>query len=79
MLERYLLMKSREVTFSEDKIRLNILYEDVVKTEEFLLLSEMAIEGRSHLEMASSRGISVSACKKRIQRAKETLRRKMDA
>jgi len=37
----------------------------------------MAVNGRSHKEMAESRGISVNACKKRVQRAKEVLRKKI--
>ena len=78
ILEKYLVTQINDFAFSEDKLDLNVLYENVADTEEFRLLSEMAIEGRSHLEMANERGISVSACKKRVQRAKETLRRKID-
>ena len=78
IVEKYLMAQFSDLAFSEDKLDLNVLYENVADTEEFKLLAEMAIEGRSHLEMATSRGISVSACKKRVQRAKETLRKKMD-
>ena len=67
----------RELSVTEDSINLNILYENVADTEEFKLLSEMVIEGRSHEEMARARGITISACKKRVQRAKETLQRKI--
>ena len=77
ILEKYLITQINDFAFSEDKLELSVLYENVADTEEFRLLSEMAIEGRSHLEMANSRGISVSACKKRVQRAKETLRRRI--
>lgn len=79
IVETYLLTQLKEVSFSEDSINLNILYENVADMEEFKLLKEMAIEGRSHEEMARARGITVSACKKRVQRAKETLRRKIKA
>lgn len=78
IVERYLMTQVKEISFSEDKIQLNVLYENMVDTEEFKLLSELAIEGRSHEEMASARGITVSACKKRVQRAKEKLQRKID-
>lgn len=78
IMEKYLMTQSKDIAFSEDQIDLHILYENVADTEEFKLLAEMAIEGRSHLEMANRRGISVSACKKRVQRAKETLRRKIE-
>lgn len=63
---------------ADNIISLDALYGDLTQTEEFKLLSEMVIEGRSHKEMAQSRGISVSACKKRVQRAKEFLRNKIE-
>lgn len=77
ILETYMMTQLREFSVTEDRINLNVLYENVADTEEFKLLSEMAIEGRSHEEMARSRGITVNACKKRVQRAKETLQRKI--
>ena len=67
----------RELSVTEDNINLNILYNNVADTEEFKLLAEMVIEGRSHEEMARARGITISACKKRVQRAKEVLQRKI--
>ena len=79
IVEKYLMTQIKDFSFSEDSLDLRVLYENVADTEEFKLLAEMAIEGRSHLEMANSRGISVTACKKRVQRAKETLRRRIDA
>ncbi len=78
LVEQYLVTQVKDFSVLEDKIDLNTLYGVIADTEEFKLLAEMAIEGRSHLEMANSRGISVSACKKRVQRAKEVLRRKME-
>lgn len=78
LVEKYLKAQSKDSTFSEDCVDLHILYENVAHTEEFKLLIETAVEGRSHLEMANSRGISVDACKKRVQRAKETLRKKIN-
>ena len=77
ILETYMMNQLRELSVTEDSINLNILYENVADTEEFKLLSEMVIEGRSHEEMARARGITISACKKRVQRAKETLQRKI--
>ena len=78
IVEKYLTAQIKDFSFSEDHLELHILYENVADTEEFKLLAEMAIEGRSHFEIANSRGISVSACKKRMQRAKETLRGKIN-
>lgn len=77
IVEKYLMVQLRDMSFSEDRLDLHILYENVADTEEFKLLTEMAIDGRSHLEMASSRCISVNACKKRVQRAKEALRKRI--
>ncbi len=77
IIETYLLTQIKEFSFSEDRVDLRVLYENVADTEEFKLLSELAIEGRSHEEMARARNITVSACKKRVQRAKEILQRKM--
>ena len=78
LVEKYLKTQSKNSTFSEDSVDPHILYENVAHTEEFKLLIEAAIEGRSHLEIANSRGISVDACKKRVQRAKEILRKKLN-
>lgn len=77
LLTDYIASQSREIAVSEDKIRLEVLYGNIAELEEFKLLQEMAMDGRSHLEMAQTRGISLSACKKRVQRAKETLRKKI--
>jgi len=77
VVETYLLSQLKDISFSEDRVNLSVLYEDVADMEEFKLLSEMAIEGRPHEEMAKARGISVSACKKRVQRAKEKLQKKI--
>ena len=77
LIARYLALETDAITFSTDKISLEVLYENVADTEEFKLIKEMAVDGRSHLEMATDRGISVDACKKRVQRAKEFLQRKI--
>lgn len=75
IVEKYLVSQIKEISFSEDKLSLEVLYENLADSEEFKLIKEMAVDGRSHLEMAQSRGISVSACKKRVQRAKEVLQK----
>lgn len=77
ILSEYLADQSRQILYSDDKVSLDVLYENVADLEAFKLLKEMAIDGKSHLEMAQSRGISVSACKKRGQRAKELLQKKL--
>ena len=77
LLSNYLITQSESIAFSEDKLSLQLMYEDISHTDEFKLIKEMVIDGKSHLEMAKARGISVSACKKRVQRAKETLQKKI--
>ena len=77
LLSNYLITQNECIAFSEDKLSLQLMYEDISHTEEYKLIKEMAIDGRSHLEMANARGITVNACKKRVQRAKETLQAKI--
>lgn len=77
LLTAYISSQSQDLLVTNDKIQLELIYENVADSEEFQLLKEMAIEGRSHLEMAEKRGISVAACKKRVQRAKEFLKKKL--
>ena len=76
LLSEYLSSQIEKAALFEDKISLEVLYGNVSDLEEFQLLKEMAVDGKSHLEMAQARGISVSACKKRVQRAKEVLQKK---
>ena len=77
LLSAYLLEKEECVAFSEDKLSLQLMYGSLADSEEFKLLKEMVIDKKSHLEMAKARGITVSACKKRVQRAKEILQKKL--
>lgn len=57
------------------QIEVELLYNDIADTEEFHMLKEMTIEGLSYPEMAQKRGISIEACRKRMQRAKEFLKK----
>lgn len=77
LLTDYVASQSRENAVSEDKIRLEVLYGNLADLDEFKLLQEMVVDGKSQLEMAQDRGISLDACKKRVQRAKEKLRKKI--
>lgn len=77
LLEMYLVAYAGEAAFENDRISVEIIYEDIADLDEFKLLKEMAIEGKTHEEMAKSRGITINACKKRVQRAKEKLQKKL--
>lgn len=57
------------------QIEVELLYNDIADTEEFRMLKEMTIEGLSYPEMAQKGGISIEACRKRMQHAKEFLRK----
>lgn len=58
-------------------IDLDILYKDLASSGEYVLIKELVLEQKSIQEMAESRGISVAACKKRVQRAKQVLRKRL--
>ena len=75
ILTEYLLAHNENLISPEHMVDLKLLYENVADTEEFRLLVELAIEGRSHEEMARARGITISACKKRVERAKKILQK----
>lgn len=77
LLQKYIAAKSGRETYSEDELSLDVAYKNIAHLEEFQLLKEMAVDGCSHLEMAEKRGISVDACKKRVERAKKLLKRKI--
>lgn len=77
ILRGYFATNITELTTSTDRIGVEILYDDIADTEEFKLLKELAIDKRSYLEMAESRNISIDTCRKRVQRAKEKLRKKI--
>ena len=77
LLSRYLALQTESITYSVDSVSLEVLYEDMAHSEEFKLVKEMAVDGKSHLQMAETRGITVSACKKRMERAKKLLQKKL--
>lgn len=65
-----------ETAATEDRPNIELLYGDLADREEFRLMQELA-EGRSYAQMAADRGISLVACRKRVQRAREFLQQKM--
>ena len=77
ILKGYMLSQAEDMTITEDGIKLEVLYGAIAELDEFKLIKEIAVDGRSQLEMAQARSISLAACKKRVQRAKEKLRKKI--
>lgn len=56
----------------------DLMYSDMVTEAEFQLLKWVAIDQYTMLEAAKVLGITVEACKKRVQRAEKKLRRKIE-
>lgn len=77
ILMDYFVTKDFDSSAFDNQISLEVMYSDLTDTEEFKILKEMALEGRSYLEMAEARGITVSACRKRVQRAKEFFKKNL--
>ena len=73
----YFASNINDITVTNDRVELEILYEDVADLEEFKMVKAMALEGKSYLEMSQELGISMAACRKRMQRAREMLRKKI--
>lgn len=77
VLLSYFAVNSGEISFQTDRVEVELLYEDIAELEEFKLLRELALEGRSYLEMAQVRSITVDACRKRMERARKTLQNRI--
>ena len=73
----YFASNVNDISVSSDRVGLEILYDDIADLEEFKLLKEMALDGRSYLEMAEERGITVGTCRKRVERAKKVLQKRI--
>lgn len=55
---------------------IDFLYSDLTDNEDYQLLKKIALDKYSMLEAAQELGISVEACKKRVQRAKKKLKKR---
>lgn len=77
LVVEYLAAYGTQVASTKDKLPLDVAFHGMAHTEDFKLVKAMAVDGRSHLELAKELGISVDACKKRMQRAKEKLMKKL--
>lgn len=56
-----------------DEENLDVLYADLVDNEDYILLKRFVLTRCTILEMSEELGISLEACKKRIQRARQRL------
>ena len=55
----------------------DVLFGDVSDSEDFQLLKRIALDQCTIVELAQDLGISVEACKKRVQRARKRLQKKL--
>ena len=57
----------------ESKMKLDALYPGLTETPAFQIIKWFAIDGYSVADIAEKLGISINACKKRMERARKTL------
>ena len=62
-------------SMTQDEEDVEILYGNIVDRPEFQLLKKLAIDHYSMRELAKEQGISMEACKKRIQRARKSMQK----
>ncbi len=77
ILLTYCALNAETIDVCENQTSLEVMFNDIADTDEFQLLKESALDGLTHLEMAQKRNITVAACRKRLQRAKEYLQRRL--
>jgi len=63
------------IFFTSDEENPALLYARIINDEDFALLKRISIDGYSLLEAADELGISVGACKKRVQRARQRFKK----
>lgn len=62
---------------SPELLDVDVLFGNVSDSEDFRLLKRIALEQCSITELSRDLGISVEACKKRVQRARKRLQKKL--
>ena len=77
LIADYLSVNGAVITVSIDQPDLKLKYGKLAETAEFKLIYDMAVLGKTHEEMAVERNISINTCKKRVERAKKVLQRKL--
>lgn len=60
-----------------DPVPLRLCFGELLDSPQFQLVYEMEILGKTLQEIAAEQGISLSACKKRAERARKYLRKKL--
>jgi len=68
------IMSETAVVYDGVESALDDMYANMVPREDFLLLKQIALRKTTMLELSRELGISVEACKKRVQRAKSKMK-----
>lgn len=78
-LQRMLSLSTGEELAAEkpELLDVDLLFGNVSDSEDFQLLKRVALERCTIPELAQELGISVEACKKRVQRARQRLQKKL--
>ena len=71
----YYAQEEQNIAYTFDEENLDLLYSDLVGNEDYKLLKRLALSKCTMLEAAEEIGISVEACKKRVQRARNRLQK----
>lgn len=61
----------------EDQVDPKLIYGDVGDTKEFKLVYAIAVDKKSYIEISEAEGITAPACRKRFERARKFLQKKM--
>lgn len=77
ILTEYYEQQAQRLWESEDAIDFDVLYQNIADTEELRLIREVTLEGKSYQELSEEKGVAVPTLRKRVQRAKEYLRKKL--
>lgn len=77
-MKRELPYENAALGAKSDEISVDVLYGGILTEEDFLLLKRIVLDGWTYLEAAQELSITVEACRKRVQRSKEKLRKKLE-
>ena len=69
---------SRILSLNESVLGTTALESDNLWEEDFMILKKIILDGYSYKDLAKELGISLEACKKRAQRAKQRFRKNYD-
>lgn len=78
-LRQTLEYKDEVLGAASDEINVDLQYEGLISDADFELLKMIYLDKLTFLEASNHYGITLEACKKRVQRARETLRNNLSS